>query len=67
MRRLKSMKAGISRSGLLEIWNEYVLWKRNVEKTRPEEKRLFQTKMNNLPVWVTEDDAAFTLMYPEDY
>jgi hypothetical protein len=62
-----SLFEGVSLSGLLEIWNEYLVWKSNVEETLPEEKRLFQTKMNNLPVWVIEDDAAFTLMYPEDY
>lgn len=32
-----------------------------------EEDRLFQTKMNEKKVWVMEDSAAFTLMYPEDY
>jgi hypothetical protein len=57
----------VSLAGLREIWNEYVVWKRNVMPTLPEEERLFSTKMNGLTVWVIEDDAAFTLMYPEDY
>jgi hypothetical protein len=35
--------------------------------TLPEEDRLFTTTMNGDTVWVIEDDAAYTLMYPEDY
>jgi hypothetical protein len=57
----------VSLAGLREIWNEYVVWKRNVMPTLPEEERLFSTKMNFQTVWVIEDGAAFTLMYPEDY
>jgi hypothetical protein len=33
----------------------------------PEEERTFVTKMNLKKVWVIEDGAAFTMMYPEDY
>jgi hypothetical protein len=57
----------VSLAGLQEIWNEFADWKRRVERTLPEEERLFSTKMNGLTVWVIEDGAAFTLMYPEDY
>jgi hypothetical protein len=57
----------VSQSGLLEIWNEYVPWRRNVEPTLPEEDRLFKTGMNGKTVWVIEDGQAFTLMYTEDY
>jgi hypothetical protein len=57
----------VSQAGLLEIWNEYVTWRRYVEPTLPEEDRLFKTRMNGKKVWVMEDGAAFTLMYPEDY
>jgi fructose-specific component phosphotransferase system IIB-like protein len=28
---------------------------------------MFATRMNGKKVWVIEDGAAFTLMYPEDY
>jgi hypothetical protein len=35
--------------------------------TLPEEERPFSTSMNSKKVWVIEDGAAFTLMYPEDY
>jgi hypothetical protein len=57
----------VSQAGLLEIWNEYVTWRRNVEPTLPEADRLFHTHMNGKTVWVMEDGQAFTLMYPEDY
>jgi len=57
----------VSQAGLLEIWNEYVQWRRNVEPTLPEADRLFHTRMNGRKVWVIEDGQAFTLMYAEDY
>jgi hypothetical protein len=57
----------VSLAGLFEIWNEFVQWKHKVEPTLPEEERLFKTTMNMETVWVIEDGAAFTLMYPEDY
>jgi hypothetical protein len=57
----------ISLAGLLEIWNEFVNWRKRFMPTLQEEDRLFQTKMNEKKVWVMEDGAAFTLMYPEDY
>ena len=57
----------VSLAGLREIWNEFAQWQKEVMPTLPEEERLFHTKMNGLPVWVIEDGAAFTLMYPEDY
>ena len=57
----------VSLAGLFEIWNEFVQWKHKVEPTLPEEEQLFKTTMNMETVWVIEDGAAFTLMYPEDY
>jgi hypothetical protein len=57
----------VSIAGLMEIWNEFVQWKKTDEPTLAEEERLFKTSMNFKIVWVVEDDAAFTLMYPEDY
>ena len=57
----------VSLAGLLEIWNEFVAWRKNVMPTLPEEEQLFHTSMNGKNVWVIEDGAAFTLMYPEDY
>jgi hypothetical protein len=57
----------ISPAGQMEIWNEFVQWQKYVMPTLPEADRLFHTTMNGKKVWVIEDDAAFTLMYPEDY
>ena len=59
--------AEVALSGLLEIWNEYVVWRVNVMPTLPEKDQMFSTKMNGDKVWVIEDGAAFTLLYPEDY
>jgi hypothetical protein len=57
----------VSLAGLMEIWNEFVVWRKKVMPSLPEEDRLFSTSMNSRKVWVIEDGAAFTLMYPEDY
>jgi hypothetical protein len=57
----------VSLAGLLEVWNEFVTWRKHVMPTLPEEEQLFHTSMNGQNVWVIEDGAAFTLMYPEDY
>ena len=57
----------VSLAGLLEIWNEYVDWRTNVMPTLPEADQLFATTMNGDKVWVLEDGAAFTMLYPEDY
>ena len=57
----------VSLAALLEIWNEFVDWRKNSMPTLPEEEQLFKTKMNDQTVWVLEDGQAFTLLYPEDY
>jgi hypothetical protein len=57
----------VSGAALLEIWNEFVQWRKNVMQTLPEEEQMFVTSMNNEKVWVIEDGAAFTLLYPDDY
>ena len=57
----------VSLAGLREIWNEFAQWQKKVMPALPEEEMLFHTKINSLTVWVIEDGAAFTLMYPEDY
>ena len=57
----------VSLAGLLEIWNEYVVWRTNVMPTLPEEDRLFVTTMNGENIWLLEDGQALTMLYPEDY
>ena len=57
----------ISLAGLLEIWNEYVNWRKNIMPTLPEEDQMFVTTMNGEKVWLIEDGGAFTMLYSEDY
>jgi hypothetical protein len=57
----------VSLAGLREIWNEFVTWQKEVKPTLPGEQQVFATTMNSKTVWVIEDEAAYTLMYPEDY
>jgi len=57
----------VSLAALLEIWNEYVSWRKTVMPTLPEEEQMFVTTMNGHKVWLIEDGQAFTLLYPEDY
>ena len=57
----------VSLAGLLDIWNEYVDWRKNVMPTLPEEDQMFATTMNGEKVWLLEDSDAFTMLYPEDY
>ena len=56
-----------SLAALQEIWNEYVVWRKQVMPTLPEEEQLFKTTMNSQTVWVLEDGQAFTILFPEDY
>jgi hypothetical protein len=56
-----------SLAALQEIWNEYVHWRDVVMPTLPEEEQLFSTTMNSETVWVIEDGAAFTILFPDDY
>jgi hypothetical protein len=57
----------ISLAGLMEVWNEFVQWRKTIMPTFTEAERLFHTTMNGETVRVIEDAAAYTLMYPEDY
>jgi hypothetical protein len=57
----------VSLAALLEIWNEFVVWRKEIMPTLPEEEQMFVTKMNGNKIWLIEDGQAFTMMYPEDY
>ncbi len=59
--------AELSQAALIEIWNAYVDWIRNVHDDLPEEERMFTTKMNNRVVWVITDAVGHTLLFPSDY
>ncbi len=56
-----------SMAALMEIWNAYVQWRKTVQPTLPEAEDLFTTQMNDKAVWVMEDAAAFTILFPDDY
>src|SRR5688572_6092793 len=42
----------ISLAGMLEIWNEFVKWRKETMPKLPEEEQMFTTAMNNTEVWV---------------
>jgi hypothetical protein len=56
-----------SLAALMEIWNAFAIWKKEVEPTLKEEDKMFITKMMGDKVWVVEDDSGFTIMLPKDY
>lgn len=56
-----------SAAALVEIWNEYIDWRKNVQPTLPQEEDLFSTTINNKTVWVLEDGESFTMLFPDDY
>ena len=57
----------VSLAALLEIWNEYATWRKNIKDSLPEEEQMFVTSMNGEKIWLIEDGAAFTMLYPDDY
>jgi hypothetical protein len=57
----------IGRDGAMEIWKEFADWRTSVMPTLPEEDQLFYTGVDGRKIWIIEDDAAYTIMYPEDY
>jgi hypothetical protein len=40
----------VSQAALMEIWNEFVIWRTTV-MPKLDEKRLFSTEMNHMTVW----------------
>jgi hypothetical protein len=57
----------VTLSGLLEIWNAYIDWRKSARPVSEQEGWIFHTTMNGKTVWVMEDGQAFTLLYPEEY
>jgi hypothetical protein len=58
---------GIGREKVMQLWDEYVAWRQDVMPYLPEEDQMFVTKIDGKRVWLIEDGAGFTAMYPEDY
>ncbi len=63
----RHVSEALSLAALREIWNDYVVWMKEVKATLPEADQLFATRMDGETVWIIEDGAAHTIMYPEDY
>ena len=57
----------VSLAALLEIWNEFVDWNRNIKPTLPESEQMFVTEIDGKKIWLIEDGAAYTILFPEDY
>ncbi len=57
----------MSQTDLIDLWNEYIVWKQDIMPTLPEEDQMFVTVRNGKKVWIVEDNQAVTMMYPEDY
>ena len=57
----------LSDAALMEIWNTFVDWRREVLPTLPGEDHLFRTTIKGKTVWVIEDAVAFTMLSPDDY
>jgi len=50
------------------LFGEFLEWQKRVEPTLVEEDRMFvATASNNQKVWVIDDGAAITLLYPSEY
>jgi hypothetical protein len=57
----------IGRDKVMKVWDAYVSWRQNIMPKLAEEDQMFVTKIDGKKVWVIEDGAAFTAMFPEDY
>lgn len=57
----------IGKSYMNTIWNKFIAWRQDVKPTLPEEDQMFSMEINGKKVWVIEDDASITFMFPEDY
>lgn len=53
---------------IADLFVQFGVWQQQVEPTLPEAERMFSAKASNgKTVWVIEDGAAITLLYPEEY
>ena len=56
-----------SLAAIMEMWNAYVEWVKNVMPTLKEEDKMFSAQMNGQTVWVIGDGTTFTILFPSDY
>jgi hypothetical protein len=57
----------VGKEKIMTVWDEYIQWRKTVMPRLKEEDQMFVTKVNGQKVWVIEDGAGFTAMFPEDY
>jgi hypothetical protein len=57
----------IGYDGAMDVWYEFVNWRNRIMLSLPEEEQMFSMIFDDRKIWVIEDGAGFTLMYPEDY
>ncbi len=51
-----------------KLFTEFLKWQKEIEPTLAEGDRMFvATASNNQQVWVIDDGAAITLLYPSEY
>lgn len=51
-----------------QLFADFLRWQREIEPQLPEEERLYVAAASNgKKVWVIDDGAAITLLYPSDY
>ena len=60
--------ADLPRDERQRLFADFLQWQRDIEPTLAEEDRMFvATASNNQKVWVIDDGAAITLLYPSEY
>lgn len=66
-----AVRADITDAGLIDIWNEFARWQAVQARRRAAgelvDREVFKTKVNGDTIWVIEDGAALTILYPSDY
>lgn len=67
IRATTTVTSAFSEAALIEVWNDYVKWVQEVAPTLSEEDRMFTTTMNGQTIWLIDDGASLTMMFPEDY
>jgi hypothetical protein len=57
----------VGKDKVMKAWDEYVKWREEIMPRLNEEDQMFVTHVDGKKIWVIEDGAAFTAMFPEDY
>ncbi len=59
---------GLAEGERQRVFADFLRWQRDVEPTLAEQDRMFvSTASNGEKVWVIDDGAAITLLYPSEY